>query len=98
MSEHLLKFLLSELATIRIRCAACSSVIEVDYKGLGAYFTENKCPACKTAFAPRHRLNTVTTVADFLKTLHAVMDMGRFFQEQITVEFVLPGQPLVKDA
>lgn len=81
MSEHLLKFLLSELKTVRIHCraACCGGVAEIPIDRLGQPIG---CPLCRTVWMDASK-------QPLLKGLgNAVAALGN--ASEVSVEFVLP--------
>lgn len=49
MGEHLLRILLSELSTIRVRCAGCKTTVEIQTDAAGQ-LDNAKCPGCDKRF------------------------------------------------
>jgi hypothetical protein len=95
MSEELLKFLLSELKTIRICCKGrrpdgtpCAAVIEFPVARLKGFFNEApRCPFCQAEFVLRlaggaHQ----DPFEDLAKALNALAGI----QKQAEIEFVFP--------
>ncbi len=86
MSEQLLRFLLTELKTVRIRCQHCKAVVEVTLDRLDKILATGDCPFCQhtltDAEAGRHQLKAL---AQAVRDLVALKD-------QVEVEFVLPAQ------
>jgi len=86
MSEHLFKFLLSELKTVRLhyKHPGCGAVIEVTADRLAKVFQEGDCPVCKLPLVPavKGAGNDFGRLADVLRAFGASQD--------VDVEFVLP--------
>lgn len=84
MSEHLLKILLDELKTVRLKCVACGGVIEVEVVSLDAdSVADIGCPMCKKPFFPSHMTETP------LRLLARAIEDMRAHSRVIGVEFVL---------
>ncbi|HZY85540.1 MAG TPA: hypothetical protein VFE78_11970 [Gemmataceae bacterium] len=89
MSEKLIRFLLSELGTIRIIChnkvhptgPECGGIVEVPLAKLGSV---DKCPLCKEGF--RGDTDSIDRFGDF------ALAVGRLKEqtERYGLEFVLP--------
>jgi hypothetical protein len=94
MSEKLLRFLLTELGLVRVRCFGklngepCPMVYEVPIDQLGMAFADNKCPRCNQSYEcsegqSDNILKQFCTTVGILRRLCA---KKKFFD----VEFVLP--------
>jgi hypothetical protein len=87
MSEHLFRFLLSELTTVRIVCAKCGGVIETSIDKLSKV---KRCPTCPADF--RDYTNHMrdddrpSLFADLAETLKKAQSHKGLAE----VEFVLP--------
>lgn len=88
MSERLLKFLLAELTTLRIRCkrSTCTGVIEMGVSQLGNLSLSEKCPVCGQMFDFRETIGTVER--NYLQELGKVIDKLNAGKNQ-AIEFVL---------
>ena len=93
MSEHLLKILLSELSRVRIRCNACSSVLELHHASLEDVYRDNRCPACKQAFVSVDTMFGKVEAVEFMKHLKNTVALGSLFASQLSVEFTVPTDP-----
>lgn len=88
MSERILKVLLSELATVRLRCKhdGCGTVFEMPLRSLADRKYE-KCPVCARPLVefPKNEhcygLNDLAKAIAFIET-----------QKNLGVEFVIPEQ------
>lgn len=81
MSEHIFRFLLSELTTARIRCKACGVVTELPVTDMG---NVTACPSCRAKMEEPQHHNSI-----FLGLANAVRDV---LNKSATaeIEFVLP--------
>lgn len=90
MSEKLLKFLLSELRTIRICCkgkrlngAECGAVFEFRLEHLSAAFPNKcECPFCQTTFQAATAEHPFRLLSESLERLAKL--------KTLEVEFVMP--------
>jgi hypothetical protein len=95
MSEKLLRFLLSELETIRIKCKGkhrtgtdCDFVFEVSSGRLS--FMPVECPVCAQNYKLRNGFNSGDGSPFYL--LWATLEELRKSGDQFEVEFVLPDK------
>lgn len=87
MSEHILKILLTELATIQICCGNCNTVFETALNGLGNTRLTEQCPVCTRNFATK----IGDIVDDPLKQLGEVLTkISGQSKKNFTVQFILP--------
>lgn len=93
MSEHLLKFLLTELKIIRVRCNRCHAVIEIQSQVLAQTFERNVCPACQRMFSPIRLPGGDVHPKELFAALQRAIDLSAQFYDEIAVEFVLPQPP-----
>jgi len=88
MSEHVFKFLLSELNTVRILCQSlkCKGVIEIPLSELAkdSHYEHMKCKLCGNDFDPNS-----TGKSKLVEFACAAEEMKRL-EKSIQVEFVLP--------
>jgi hypothetical protein len=95
MSESLLRFLLSELRTIRLRCkgskdgSPCGSVIELPVTRLAGFFGTQPpvCPFCGAQYGVRNMDGTYRNAFELLAA--AMKDLASV-ADKVEVEFVLP--------
>jgi hypothetical protein len=89
MSEKLFKFLLSELAVVRIHCKAsnCDGIVETPIIHLQTKYFSGLCPLCQTQLLPDSR-NGLNSLA---KLCQAITDLVKR-KHEFEVEFVLPDQ------
>ena len=93
MSEHLLKILLTELKTVRVRCKndQCGAVIELPVEKLTDRFRSTVCPVCRSLFVPpgsqaaAHGTNPFMNLA---KAIELFVQLGSL----VEIEFVLPAK------
>jgi hypothetical protein len=84
MSEKLLKFLLTELDIVRIRCGKCQAVIEMPVTNLGKSFGPFTCSCCNTPF---YMPGTGDPFGSLSRAIAQLASMTN-----IQVEFVLPDK------
>lgn len=87
MSEKLLKFLLSELDTVRLVCRhkGCDAIVELPMEALArSSFNAFVCPVCQNGIQPAGQ-NNLKALADAWKSLKS---MNSF----LDVEFVIPSK------
>lgn len=93
MSEHLLKLLLSDLKTLRIRCTKnkCGTVVEVEMDKLFSGHSVGACPTCGADF----RRPQEAGVGGQLRQLVAAIGALGKMTDEVEIEFVLPekGKP-----
>ncbi len=87
MSEHLLKFLLSELDTVRILCGNpnCGAVVEVPLGRLRHTFRTYECPVCRQPFS----LAGEEVGHNWLLKLQEAVE-GLRQADRLKVQFVIP--------
>jgi len=87
MSERLFKFLLSELALVRVTCTRknCNWTVEVPMENL-ARVAHSKCPMCDGMFDVDQLHSN-----PFSEFARAVEQLNKL-SHRVTVEFVLPDQ------
>jgi hypothetical protein len=83
MSETILRVLLSELETIRIKCKNCGLVYETTVTNLCNGYHLPKCAHCKTVW--ERPLIPDTSFEIFAKALKAMLA-----DSSIEIEFVIP--------
>ena len=84
MSVHLLKFLLSELGTVRLTCAQCQAVVEMATDKLDKRVGPLACPVCNSIMrGPR-------SDDDWLSRLAQAMRGAASDKERYSLEFVVP--------
>jgi hypothetical protein len=86
MSEKLIRFLLSELKTVRVLCQHpnCNTVVEVSVEDLPTKYQGAICPLCRnTIQAPQY--NNLVTLGTALRGLASSED-------RVKVEFVIPDK------
>jgi len=84
MSEHVLKILLSELVTVRVRCRqqGCGAIVEIPTEELDQKFHSGLCPFCRAVLQlPQN--NHLAELARALRELKAA-------HQQVEVQFVIP--------
>lgn len=92
MSETVLRILLGELTTVRIRCKGhsgrpCPGIVELSIEAMTELYRNQKCPLCGADIP-----NTATNHLEQLgKSLTALRDFKTF-----DVEFVLPEKTSAK--
>lgn len=86
MSETLLKILLSELDTVRVRCMAtdCKAITEVRLADVSRAFQGAKCPVCGAEFDSQS--GTQSALAALARAVRNTQAAADKYQ----VEFVLP--------
>jgi peptide subunit release factor 1 (eRF1) len=95
VSEHLLKVLLSELTTVRVRCLndRCGATVEVALANLDRAFRHYACPACQKEFGPAQRSQPGPEPNRLRELQAAVEELARDAGRQgFEVEFVLPAK------
>lgn len=82
MSEHLLKFLVTELHVLRVHCKMCGIIVEAPVEKVARVFVTGDCPHCKASLTdkPEH----------FKQLAHAIAAL-KLNGDQVKVEFVLPA-------
>lgn len=88
VSEHVFKFLLDELDTVRIVCqsSVCGAVLEIPVGDVPRVFQQiGRCKVCGADFDRRTAENP-NSVVDLAKAITAAKDA----KERYRVEFVLP--------
>lgn len=91
MSEHLLKILLTELRTVRIRCKSCGSVVEMPVENLATRFQGVACPLCRQMFIPPGSAADAKGVNPFVELAKA-MDLLGHLAPLVEIEFSLPAK------
>jgi hypothetical protein len=87
MTEEILRILLSDLATVRITCAKCKVVSEMQTSKLfDAFSREKKCPHCSQPFDAR----VIRSLNDLSRAIEELADARTF--DQIAVEFIARKQ------
>ena len=90
MSETLLRFLLTELKTVRVICKRkdCGAVTELPVERLEHAFREFKCPLCRAKIrnAPGEE-DVFDLLGRAVRKLHEPQ-----VRERIAIEFVLPDK------
>jgi hypothetical protein len=91
MSEHLLKFLLTELSIVRVVCAkpGCGGVVEVLLEQLGKVI---ECPVCQADLRDHHAHMPEDKKPGVFAALAEALRMAQSLQGQARVEFVLPAK------
>ena|ERR1700687_2683704 len=97
MSEKLLRFLLGELETVRIKClgtgrhqsAPCPMIFEIPVEQLGQTFPNNSCPTCGQTFT-----NPGQGPPNILDPLGKALGILKMMAEKkmLQIEFVLPDK------
>ena len=90
MSEKLLKFLLSELKIIRVRCQSqlCGAIIEVPAAKVAEMFKHLCCPICNANLLPERAV----TGPNAFQQLAGAIDAFNKNANHIQIEFVIPEQ------
>ena len=83
VSEHVFKFLLDELNTVRVVCK-CQAVLEVPLEKLATAFPQSRCHLCGAVY------DAVTGVDSNLAQLAGALAAVRRAKENFRIEFVLP--------
>jgi hypothetical protein len=83
VTEEILRILLADLATVRIKCAGCGVISEMPIGKLSTAFgTEKDCPHCHMQIAGY----VLTSLCDLSRAIGELLDKRS--QDQIAVEFV----------
>lgn len=82
MSEHLFRFLLTELVTVRVVCGHCKAIIEVPTDELDKVFRTGVCHVCTMPLQLPGR-NHLAQLAEAIRWLGTE-------QDKLKVEFVIP--------
>jgi hypothetical protein len=99
VSETLFKFLLSELATVRIKCKGtqqdgkpCKTILEIARDRLANFFVVDgcKCPKCSTPFVFKKDDGVSQSHVNAFRLLAEAMDKLQSISDRVEVEFVLP--------
>lgn len=86
MSEHIIRFLLSEIKTVRVVCKKCGAVIETPIEKAGdALASGRRCRFCNNDLGDPNHPNS-----DPLRGLAAVAE-SLTSMENVEVHFVFPG-------
>ena len=90
MSEHLLRFLVSELKLVRVRCKGptCGMTFEMPVKALVGRFPQSKCPLCGHMF----QWKTVAEGDPLTDLAVAILRLAGD-EDKVEVQFVLPESP-----
>lgn len=90
MSEKLIKFLLSELKTVRVHCRhkGCGAIIEIPTADLGRKFGGGHCPICQQLLQLPGDNNGFIQLAEAVKNLTGA-------KSNVEVEFALPEKSAV---
>lgn len=87
MSDRVLKFLLSELKTVRIICPHCEAVAEMPIDRLATRFeTERKCLGCGESYGFGDHGNPLDRLGKVIAEFFALQRNTKFPD----IEFVLP--------
>jgi hypothetical protein len=87
MSEKLFKFLLSELACLRIRCQQCGGVAEIPSAKFTTPQRGLRCPGCGNAFVQQQNANAADLITALGQAIEALRVAG------LDPEFVIPDRP-----
>jgi hypothetical protein len=84
MSEKVLRFLLSELETVRLICRNCKIVIEMPTSKLADTDSGISCPTCR-AFFPKGQNKEEDHLGDLARAIWGLKNLGQ------EIEFVIPA-------
>lgn len=89
MSEHLLKIMLSELATVRVLCksSTCGAVIEMPLADMPRMLALGECPVCHASF----RVPS-SSGPDLLAALARSIQAVQAASGRVEIQFVIPQQ------
>lgn len=90
MSEHLFRFLLSELQMVRVCCRKCRAITELPITELAAKFPEEKCRFCAAEFDLT--ANNLPILKGFQEAVAQLMTM----QKAVEIEFTVPAKEAAK--
>ena len=82
MSKHLLSFLLSELATVRVICQQCGTIVELPIGNLGMRFSDGTCRICKREIFPPDKEKALLNLANAIAVVQEA-------SQTVQLEFVL---------
>ena len=91
MSETILRILLSELTTVRIRCQFCDTIVELPVESLAKRFDAERCAHCHEYFdMNKENVNPLAALSD------AINGFAKF-KDKLEVGFILPATRTVTE-
>jgi hypothetical protein len=87
MSEEVLRVLLKDLETVRVRCMECDSVVEVSIQKLSMIFGRQVCPCCQSQFYDRDKERERGQIGNPFEKLAEALDLFAEVKGKMAVEF-----------
>lgn len=90
MSEHLVRFRITELTSVRLRCASCKGVIEMPIDKVRTMTRDGCCCLCQEEL-----FDHGGTGADPLERLYVAIQSLKKVGQRATIEFELPADAML---